>query len=445
MFLPGKSLKKKQTFTLITADGGVHLKTHLGKFMYGDNDGNVKGDADAPSADTQWSIVPQPDGTWGLKSAKNFFFHGQADKLSAFVGGDDVPADGKWVVHLAMHPQINVYSTMRKRYLHATADGLLCDEDVPWGADALLSLIFFTEHPTGRYGLMTSTGTYLENSGKLVAQPNPNCEFLLGFHDDQISLCDNSGRFLQCIGAQGMAKVNKERITKDELFKIQDSEPQFTIRNIVKDMQVSVRNGAEVKADQKTTDIQDTERFQLEVDDGVVHIMSDKLKYWAPRADGSLAIESDKQSADTAFVVDYSAGNTVKFVHKATGKHIITKPNGAMFAVGDGSEESAVFELTIINRPTIILRGQYGFLGLKGLSGRVECNRSGTQVFRLQSKDGEYYLQTEDGLYWTVDQDGVAATSTSPVAFFFEFVQRSKALIKHKETGMYLEGEQNGG
>jgi hypothetical protein len=55
----GKSLKKKQTFTLVTKDGGVHLRTHLGKYFYGDGDGNVKGDADAPSAATQWTILPQ--------------------------------------------------------------------------------------------------------------------------------------------------------------------------------------------------------------------------------------------------------------------------------------------------------------------------------------------------------------------------------------------------
>ena len=251
--------------------------------------------------------------------------------------------------------------------------------------------------------------------------------------------------YLQCTGADGLAKVLKTTRSKDTYFKIQDSEPQFTIRNIKKQMQVSARNGDEVKADQKPTDIQDTERFQFEVTDGLVHIMSQKLKYWAPRDDSSIAVETDKQSANTAFVIDYSAGNTIKIIHHATGKHVFAKPNGAMFASGDGSEDSSDFELTIINRPSLILRGQFGFLGLKGASGRVECNRSQPEVFKVEAKNGEYYLSNSDGKYWTVDEDGVAAVSSAPVAFFFEFVQRSKALIKHKESGRYLEGEQNGG
>lgn len=416
--------------------------------MYGDKDGNVKGDVDSPSAETEWTIIPQADGTWGLKSKYGFFFHGTGDKLTAFIGGDDVPADGKWVVHLAMHPQINLYNVMRKRYvsLAVSGDELTCEEDVPWGDDALLSLIFFNEHPTGRYGIVSSNGKYLESTGRLVESSNEKCQFLLGFHDDQISMCDSEGNFLVCVGSKGIVKVNtaKASITKDALFKIQDSEPQFILRNVFKDMNVSCRNGAEVKADQKTSDVQDTERFQFEVNDGEVHIMSDKLKYWSPRDDGSISVETDKMSANTAFVIDYSEGNIVRMQHKATGKYVIAKPNGATFATGTANDEAGAFELNIINRPTLILRGQYGFLGLKGASGRVECNRSQPTVFKLESKNGQYFISSE-GKYWSVDSDGVTANSSAPVAFYLEFTQKSKCLIKHAETGFYLEGEQNGG
>eukprot|EP00045_Choanoeca_perplexa_P007128 m.62955 g.62955 ORF g.62955 m.62955 type:complete len:489 (+) comp13943_c0_seq1:114-1580(+) len=442
----GKSLKKKQSLTMVVSDGTVHFKTHMNKFLYGDRDGKVNADADSMSADTAWTIVPQPDGTWGLKSAHQFYIHGAGDKLTAFVGGDEPPADGRWVVHLAMHPQINLYSAARKRFIHLKNGELQCNEDVPWGDDALLSLVFFDDHPHGRYGLIAANGQYLESSGKLVDSPTPGCYFLIGFHDDQVSFCDDSdASFLSCVGGNGVLKKNKNKVTKDELFKIQDSEPQFTIRNLTKDMAVSARNGTEVKADVKLNDIQDSERFQFEVKaGGLVHVMTDKLKYWVPRSDNSIGAEADKQGANTAFRVDYSAGNTVRFVHESTGKVLWSKPNGALMATGDGSEESGTFEVAIINRPTLILRGQYGFVGLKGASGRVECNRTSGDVFTLESKGGEYYLSM-DGRYWTVDADGVAATSSSPVAFFLEFVEPSKCMIKHKESGYYLKGEQNGG
>jgi fascin 1/2 len=72
--------------------------------------------------------------------------------------------------------------------------------------------------------------------------------------------------YLSAVGGTGTLKAHKDKVTRDELFVMQDSEPQFTIRDVTRNMQVSTRNGNECKADQKPTDISDAERFQLEVD-----------------------------------------------------------------------------------------------------------------------------------------------------------------------------------
>ena len=143
-------------------------------------------------------------------------------------------------------------------------------------------------------------------------------------------------------------------------------------------------------------------------------------------------------------MLQYSEGNVVRLKHKASGQNIYAKPNGGLFVTGARETNTETFELSIINRPTLILRGQYGFLGQKGASGRVECNRSTPDVFKLESKGGEYFISA-GGKYWTVDQDGVAVAAARPVPFYLEFVQHSKVLVKHKETQRYLQGEQNGG
>jgi fascin 1 len=68
-------------------------------------------------------------------------------------------------------------------------------------------------------------------------------------------------------------------------------------------------------------------------------------------------------------------GNRVKFIG-ANGKHVTVRSNGGLVANGNGSDPTSLFTLTIINRPEIVLRGQFGFVGVKGASGRVEVNRS---------------------------------------------------------------------
>lgn len=434
----GTSLKKKQTFTLVSSNGSIHIRTHLNKYMYGDKDGKVKGDADAPSKDTQWTIEPQADGTWALKSAFGFYFHGSGESLTAFV--KDLPADGRWVAVLAMHPQINLYNVMRKRYVHFAEGELRCDEDIPWGEDSLLTLVFFEEHPEGRYGLVAANGQYLTAAGGLVSKPTADCEFLLGFHDDQISFCDANRQYLSCVGAKGTLKVNKKAITKDELFVIQDSEPQFTILSNFKNKQVSVRSNVEVKADQTT--VEDTERFQLEISaDGKGHIRTNKLFYWTVGSDGVISLSSDKRTNDTSFTVVYE-GPVTKFLGP-NGKFVTVRPNGALVAAGERGDESAAFTFTLINRPQIVLRGQFGFVGIKGASGRIECNKATGVLFKLREEKGAYTFESA-GKAWTVDQDGVAS-SASGAKFFLEFTERSKIMIKHADSGKYLQGEQNGG
>eukprot|EP01147_Barroeca_monosierra_P000853 gene853-4125_t len=442
----GNTLRQKQIWTLVSADDGtVHLKSYLGKYLYGDRDGNVKADAEAPSATTKWTIQPQPNGTWALISAANYYFHGTGTDISAFLEakpGVAAPSDGLWVVHLAMHPQINLYNAMRKRYLHLSGEQLVCDEDIPWGDDALLNLIFFGDHPDGRYGIQACDGRFVENTGKLVDQANSNCQFLLGFHDNQVSFMDSNGKFLSCDGGSAVAKTHKNKVGRDELFTIQDSQPQFIITDN-RGKFVSVRNGFEVKADQK--DVTDFERFQMEIsEEGKIHLRSNKLMYWTVRGDNSIGAETEKPTPENAFTVDYSAGNRVRFISEKTGNPIYVKPCGTLTVGSGGDAATTLFTLEIINRPTLLLRGQYGFVQIKGASGRLECNRATGYSFYLENKGGFYHLRTKEGKYWNVDSDGVHVTGSNPAEFVIKFIRPTHALIEHVESGKLLEGQQNG-
>lgn len=437
------TLKKKQTFYLLPAEGGVYIRTHLGRYLHAQADGSWKGEAEAPNADCVWGIEPRPNGTWALKSKYGYYANVKGDTLSAYV--KEIPADmsGEWVVHLAMHPQVNLINVMRKRFVHLEEGELRATEDVPWGEDALLTFVFFADHPDGRYGFQACNGKYLSASGKLVAAPAKDTQFLLGFHDDCISLRDEQGNYLSCVGATGALKAGKSKVTRDELFQLQDSEPQFVITS-TNGKKVSIRSGLEVKADQP--DVTDKERFQLELDpagSGKVALKASNAQYFTLGADGAVSASAKARGATELFTVEWH-GPRVKFIG-ANGKYVTVRSNGGLLANGpNGSDPTSSFLFELINRPEIVLRGQFGFVGMKGSSGRVEVNRSHPDSFVVKCNDGAYSLSFQ-GKYWTVDRDGVAALSAEPVYFFFEFVERSKFLIKHADSGKYLEGEQAGG
>eukprot|EP00055_Hartaetosiga_balthica_P007003 m.23496 g.23496 ORF g.23496 m.23496 type:complete len:494 (-) comp5550_c1_seq1:184-1665(-) len=446
----GGSLRKKQTMTMIAGDDGtIHLRTCNGKYLYGNKDGKVMADLDDPSAETQWTIVPQESGSWGLISAAGYFFHGTGTGLTAFTEAKEgvaVPADGHWIVHLAMHPQINLFSPARKAFVHFAGDALTTDEDVPWGEDALLSLVFFDDAPDGRYGICSFDGKFLESSGKLVSEKTPSCEFHIDFHDEnKVSFRASNGNYLAPADSVGTLKAHRNKIGKDQYFLIQDSEPQFTITTELNagTRQVSARNGNEVKADQST--VTDTERFQLVVlPGGDVQFKTSKLTYFTVRDDGSIGgVDIANPGVSETFTIDYSNENVVKIISSKTGSAVWSKPSGALYATS--SDVETVFTLTIINRPTLLLRCQYGFAGLKGASGRVECNKASGNFFKLSTKDGFYYFQSEQtGKYWGVDQDGLTATYDAPEQFVLEFVEPTHALVKHVSSGKYLKASQNG-
>ena len=232
--------------------------------------------------------------------------------------------------------------------------------------------MFFDEHPEGRYGFIASNGKYLSASGKLLDNSDKTCQFLLGFHDDQISLRDEAGNYLSCVGANAKLQVNKQKVTKDELFQLTDSEPQFVITDN-RDRYASVRQGVEIKCDQST--VTDAERFQLELDPkGKASFKSNRSTYWSLGADNTISASAEKKGEKEQFSVVYG-GATVQFV-AANGKYVTVKSNGGLVANGAGKEPESIFTLVIINRPDLVLRGQFGFIGLKGASGRVEVNKS---------------------------------------------------------------------
>ena len=240
-------------------------------------------------------------------------------------------------------------------------------------------------------------------------------------------------------------KTKGNKVTKDELFVMSDSEPQFVIQGLIpaktpQTKYVSCRTGTEIKADQ--TVVEDTERFQLELDAaGKASFQTSKSQYLSLGADTNIGTSATKTSAAEKFTLVWQ--NERVRMQASNGKYVVVKANGGMAATGDGGEDAGAFTFTLINRPQIVLRGQFGFIGLKGASGRLVCNAN-QEVFDLESENGSYFFKSSAGKFWDVDADGAHANAAARVPFFLEFVTRSNMLIKTK-AGKYLEGEQNGG
>ena len=114
-----------------------------------------------------------------------------------------------------------------------------------------------------------------------------------------------------------------------------------------------------------------------------------------------------------------------------------------MTANKDAVDDTCKFVFEFINRPILVLRGEFGFVGVKGASGILECNRSQYDVFGVENDAGTYKIKGANGKFWKIESDQtLSVNGDGPVDFYFELRAHSHMCIM--VNGQYLKGAQNG-
>lgn len=454
-----KTMKKKQIFFLesIPGEESVFLKTWQNKYLTVDDKGKVSAGATNPGEDEKIRIAPQVDGSWCLvTTARATFIHGSGDNVAALIEPRLPAGDShKFTVHLAMHPQVCILNVNRKQYLHLEKKGgqgmITCDEDVPWGDDAVINIDFFED---GYYGIKTCEGEYLNHDGRLSAGESDDCKYQLEFHGGELAFKNKATKkFITCAGSSGVVKALKEKPLKDELFVLEDSHPQIKMTS-EKKLKVSIFGGIEVAANQKET--RDTEIFQLEAKDGKWALKSKTCKYWSVGDDGSIKAEAEAVRANELFTIKWLDSKMA--IVASNGKLISVSGNNYLKASTDLTSDDAIpeaakFVYELVNRPRLVLRGEYGFIGVSPVAGELQCNKANYETFSMHVSGGVCEIKgtAVDGSekYWAVSDDRtkITVSGSAKQALYLEFVEDSKFAIRYNDSDgstYYLKGIQSG-
>jgi len=125
---------------------------------------------------------------------------------------------------------LNLYCAGRQKYVHLASDGsaLHTDELIPWGQDALIEL----EFREGRYCIKSCDGRYLHTTSRLVDEANNDTMFTFEVKTigqlSGLAFKDSAGKYLTATGSKGVVQARNRSIGKDELFTVEDSQPQVT-------------------------------------------------------------------------------------------------------------------------------------------------------------------------------------------------------------------------
>lgn len=90
------------------------------------------------------------------------------------------------------------------------------------------------------------------------------------------------------------------------------------------------------------------------------------------------------------FGLEWQGDGTVAI--KASNKsYTFNKATGSLVAASDTIGEKEKFKIKIVNRPLLVLKCEFGFVGVKTKSEECCCNRVTYDFIQLQgSKDGTY-------------------------------------------------------
>lgn len=450
----GSSLKKKQIWTIehdTVNEGEIYLRspqTLEESYIMPDKHGNVS--LKEKNADCKFVVEygsGEFSGFWSFRSVahNSLLGSGDGDGIKCFNKGKPTKMEF-WTVQLSIHPQVNIRQLRRNRYAQLCNDELQFTETIPWGAQALIILEFHK----GKYALRTSDDRYLNNDGSLSEECLDTSKFTLEIHFGKekttrvgLAFKDHEQRYLTAIGTSATMKARNLTVSKDELFAIEDSDPQVVFISDAGKM-VSVKQGMDISANQ--TEEAETETFQAQYlqDKSKWVIRTNGSKYWAMVNPGSGIQANSKEIKDSSlFDIQWQGDGTVGFVAQ-NGKYISHKSTGALVATSDTLDEKERYKVKITNRPNLILRGPHGFVGIKP-NGEYVCNKAQYSLILLEgNNDGTYYMKDSNGKYWSLSDDcHVIADGDVPTAFTIEFHRQTHISIKGPNQ-RYIRGEQNG-
>jgi fascin 1/2 len=233
----GVHLKKKQMWIVEQDASHIFLKSHLGRYLTADKNGKLSCEAEEREDDAKFTVTYQADGKLALKSKYDRYLGGEDDQINAFA--TSIGKAESWTLQLAIHPQLNLLHVVRKRYAHLESNEVQVSEDIPWGADALITL----EFQNGKYALITSDSRYLNADGSLDEKLTNKGQYLIEFHEGRVAFRTHEAKFLTCVGNKGKIQSSKKNVAgRDEQFSLVDNHPQcmLTAQN---ERMVSIRQG----------------------------------------------------------------------------------------------------------------------------------------------------------------------------------------------------------
>lgn len=161
-------------------------------------------------------------------------------------------------------------------------------------------------------------------------------------------------------------------------------------------------------------------------------LLSSETKYWTLNKAGGLQATSTHITDKCLLQFEYDNGAIA--IKAYNGKYLCVRPNGQLVAKSSSKGPSEMFYLRLANRPHLVLKSEFGFVGKKipiVTEPEYMCNKSEYEIMRLEYHEkGRYYIKGDNQKYWNMSRNNsIVSKGKSPEPFVIEMVGHCKMVI----------------
>ncbi|XP_077196725.1 fascin-3 [Paroedura picta] len=442
----GSALGRRQTWELKASREAagptvVELRGPGGRALGAGPDGAVRcAQAAAADGQGQFLLEVHPSGAWSLQQVHSRKYL-ESDGEDVFCVSRGLTACHMWMPQLAMHAHVVLFNPRLQRYARADPElnRVWVDTRVPYQEECGFILRF----RGGVYHLETSRHHFLSRSEKLVEKPSAETAFHLTLRPGCLAfLTDREGRILYPHGSRGLLCLGDSPADKEEWFLIRRC-PQWVSLRTAAQRYVTVVCDSDVYAGPKKVTPMSVFHLEVSPDSKTVQLRGINHSYLAQRECKSLVANGNSSEPQTCFQVHWHYGKI--FLRALNGCYVGTLPVGLVAARAMHPGPSEEFGLLLANRPFLLLRGQYGYVGSSPSHDVLQCNLLEPDgISLLPCKHSIYHLQTHSKSFWSLTAEKTFKTGGKVALNFCLEIRGNNILAILAPNGYYLRGDREG-
>ncbi|XP_004592559.2 fascin-3 isoform X2 [Ochotona princeps] len=440
-----KTLGKRQTWELLVSNehetqAVVRLKSWQGFYLLCEADGSVCYGRPRSSHHGCFLLRFHRNGKWTLQCITSGRYL-ESNGEDVFCNSRVLSAYHMWTPRPALHVHVILYNPTSHTYARAdpTVGRVWVDAAIP----CLEECGFLLHFQDGCYHLETSTHHFLSHVDRLVTQPSSQTAFHMQVRPGGlVALCDGEGGTLYPQGTHLLLGLGSNPLRGEEWFILQRCPAWVSLRSRTRRF-ISVIYDAEVCAASERLTSMSLFQFECDSESPTLQLRSANGYYLAQRRHRTVMADGHPMESDTFFCVHWNCGKIL--LQSSNGRFLGIAANGLLMANATipGPNEELAFRFT--NRPFVVLRGRYGYVGCSTEHDLLQCNLDQPDcIHLLPCRQGIYHFQAQGGSFWSITSFGTFRPwGKFALNFCIELVG-SNLLTVLAPNGFYMRADRSG-